>query len=64
MTLAEIETDWNWLFDNVLPTLHSFDTEDEVTEFVCCKIKSIIATEQDSITEGNAATKFIYDQFI
>ncbi|KAL0893723.1 hypothetical protein ABMA27_013870 [Loxostege sticticalis] len=51
LTEAEIRQDWQWLFENVCPTLHSFDTEDEVTEFVCCKINSVIATEQDNFTE-------------
>lgn len=26
-----------------MDTLTSFDTEEEITEFVCCKIQSIIA---------------------
>ncbi|CAH0720664.1 unnamed protein product, partial [Brenthis ino] len=51
LTEQEIQQDWQWLFDNVSPTLHSFDTEEEVTEFVCCKINSIIATEQENFTE-------------
>lgn len=52
LTENEIRQDWQWLFENVCPTLHSFDKEEEVTEFVCCKINSIIATKQDNITEG------------
>ncbi|XP_073944241.1 TBC1 domain family member 8/9 isoform X2 [Choristoneura fumiferana] len=51
LTEPEIRQDWQWLLDNVCPTLHSFDTEEEVTEFVCCKINSIIATEQDNYME-------------
>ncbi|XP_049866927.1 TBC1 domain family member 9 isoform X2 [Pectinophora gossypiella] len=51
LTEQEIRQDWQWLIDNVSPTLHSFDTEEEVTEFVCCKINSIIATEQENFTE-------------
>lgn len=38
-------------------TLHSFDSEEEITDFVCCKINSVIATEQENLTEG------IYDIF-
>lgn len=56
LTEQEIRRDWQWLFDNVCPTLHSFDTEEEVTEFVCCKINSIIASEEETLTEGS----FIY----
>ncbi|XP_047510083.1 TBC1 domain family member 9 isoform X1 [Pieris napi] len=51
LTEQEIKQDWQWLFENVSPTLHSFDTEEEITEFVCCKINSLIATEQESFTE-------------
>ncbi|XP_072943418.1 TBC1 domain family member 9 [Epargyreus clarus] len=51
LTEQEIRQDWRWLFENVSPTLHSFDTEEEITEFVCCKINSIIATEQENLTE-------------
>lgn len=60
LTEQEIRRDWLWLFDNVCPTLHSFDTEEEVTEFVCCKINSIIATEQESFTEGKMKHLLIY----
>ncbi|XP_053625119.1 TBC1 domain family member 9 isoform X2 [Plodia interpunctella] len=51
LTEHEIRQDWQWLFDNVCPTLHSFDKEEDITDFVCCKINSIIATEQENITE-------------
>ncbi|XP_059050119.1 TBC1 domain family member 9 [Achroia grisella] len=47
----EIRQDWQWLADHVSATLHSFDKEEDVTEFVCCKINSIIATEQENFTE-------------
>lgn len=52
VTEPEIRQDWAWLFENICPTLHLFDTEEEVTAFVCCKINSIIATEQENLTEG------------
>ncbi|CAB3241981.1 unnamed protein product [Arctia plantaginis] len=51
VTEPEIRQDWLWLFENICPTLHLFDTEEEVTAFVCCKINSIIATEQENLTE-------------
>lgn len=43
LTFSEIEKDWNWLQRNLADTLESFDSEDDVTEFVCCKIQSVIA---------------------
>lgn len=52
LTEHEIRQDWQWLFDNVCSILHSFDNEDEITEFVCCKINSLIATKQDTYIEG------------
>ncbi|XP_015435801.1 PREDICTED: TBC1 domain family member 9 [Dufourea novaeangliae] len=43
LTHEEILQDWEWLHTNLIDTLTSFDTEEEITEFVCCKIQSIIA---------------------
>ncbi|CAK9821928.1 TBC1 domain family member 9 [Anthophora retusa] len=43
LTHEEILQDWEWLHTNLMDTLTSFDTEEEITEFVCCKIQSIIA---------------------
>ncbi|XP_069703909.1 TBC1 domain family member 9 isoform X3 [Periplaneta americana] len=43
LTYTEIEKDWEWLQRNVSDTLNSFDNEEDVTEFVCCKIQSVIA---------------------
>ncbi|XP_013182367.1 PREDICTED: TBC1 domain family member 9B isoform X1 [Papilio xuthus] len=63
LTEKEIRQDWQWLFDNVSPTLHSFDTEEEITEFVCCKINSIIATEQENLTEDEDTYKNVDYEF-
>lgn len=43
LTLTEIEKDWEWLQRNLSDTLNSFDNEEDITEFVCCKIQSVIA---------------------
>ncbi|KAK9700703.1 Rab-GTPase-TBC domain [Popillia japonica] len=48
MTMQEIEKDWEWLSSNVCETLHSFDKEEDITEFVIKKIESVIATNQES----------------
>ncbi|XP_075969354.1 TBC1 domain family member 8/9 isoform X2 [Anticarsia gemmatalis] len=63
LTEQEIRQDWQWLFENVSPTLHSFDTEEEVTAFVCCKINSIIATEQENLTEDEDTYKNVDYEF-
>lgn len=46
MTREEILKDWEWLFHNVSETLHSFENEDDITDFVNCKIESVIATHK------------------
>ncbi|KAJ9591108.1 hypothetical protein L9F63_002329, partial [Diploptera punctata] len=43
LAYSEIEKDWEWLQRNLIETLNSFDNEEDVTEFVCCKIQSLIA---------------------
>lgn len=43
LTHEEILQDWEWLHSNLMDTLQSFDTEEDITEFVCCKIQSVIA---------------------
>ncbi|CAG5012284.1 unnamed protein product [Parnassius apollo] len=63
LTEQEIRQDWQWLFENVSPTLHSFDNEEEITEFVCCKINSIIATEQETLTEDEDTYKNVDYEF-
>lgn len=52
MTKDDILKDWEWLFNNVSETLHCFDNEDEITDFVTCKIESVIATRQEVDVEG------------
>jgi hypothetical protein len=54
MTRQEIVKDWEWLFNNVSATLHCFDSEDEITDFVTCKIESVIATRQEVDVEGES----------
>ncbi|XP_015838792.2 TBC1 domain family member 9 isoform X1 [Tribolium castaneum] len=66
MTRQEILKDWDWLFNNVSATLHCFDTEDEITDFVTCKIESVIATRQevDVEDEDSKSFKVTSDKFI
>ena len=49
--------DWDWLFNNVCETLHSFDNEDDVTEFVIKKIESVLATSHEN---QDVEGKFLY----
>lgn len=58
LTHEEILQDWEWLHSNLMTTLTSFDSEEEITEFVCCKIQSIIA---NSIPDSQFAEGTIID---
>lgn len=55
MTKQEIYKDWEWLFANVCETLHSFESEDDITDFVKCKIESVIAANQELELEGKVS---------
>ncbi|XKL61155.1 hypothetical protein PGB90_008212 [Kerria lacca] len=44
LTVSEIYENWTWLQKN-LDCLTSFEKEEDVTEFVCCKICSMIAND-------------------
>lgn len=43
LTQKEILQDWDWIEKNLMKTLSNFDNEDQVTEFVKCKIESLVA---------------------
>ncbi|KAJ8679994.1 hypothetical protein QAD02_015781 [Eretmocerus hayati] len=69
LTHTEIVKDWEWLHENLTKTLKSFDTEDEVTDFVLCKIQSIIANNasdcqlvEDEDTQSFKRVSFKYHQ--
>lgn len=47
----EIVKDWLWLEANLIPTLDAFDSEDEIADFVKCKIESIIAQEATPVAK-------------
>lgn len=46
LTQEEIKKDWQWLETNLMETLSTFDDEDQITEFVRCKIESLVAHAQ------------------
>ncbi|XP_064634250.1 TBC1 domain family member 9B-like isoform X3 [Lineus longissimus] len=54
-TKKEIFLDWEWLEQNLMQTLSAFESEDESTEFVRCKIESLCAnTAIDPYIEDDA----------
>ena len=44
LTQTEINFDWGWILDHLCGTLSGFDKEVDVTEFVICKVESMLAT--------------------
>ncbi len=46
LTQKEILEHWDWILKNLMGTLSNFDDEDQVTEFVRCKIESLVAHAQ------------------
>lgn len=46
VSLKEICSDWEWLEKNLMDTLSHFDDEDQISDFVRCKIESLVAHSQ------------------
>lgn len=54
MTRKEILEHWQWLMMNVSETLRSFEREDDITDFISCKVESLIASNQNAAeADGN-----------
>lgn len=45
---AEIHKDWEWIEQNMMETLGSFENEEDATEFVKCKIESMFTHEHQT----------------
>ncbi|XP_015915540.2 TBC1 domain family member 9 [Parasteatoda tepidariorum] len=48
---SEINDNWEWLEKNVIPTLEAFDNEEEMRNFVACKIESLVAQKSYDSTQ-------------
>lgn len=61
LTRDEILLDWKWIEEALMPTLSSFDSEREITDFVKCKIESVMAQERIPLvrhSEGAESSNF------
>ena len=45
-TKLEIFDNWKWLEEKLMETLTSFEADNDVTEFLCGKIESLIANNK------------------
>ncbi|XP_064601750.1 TBC1 domain family member 9B-like isoform X2 [Liolophura sinensis] len=65
----DILKDWEWLEQNLLQTLGAFDSEEDATEFVRCKIESLCANKEvpkevdDETERFKTATRKFYKLF-
>lgn len=63
MTESDIVKDWEWLETHLDLTI--FENEEDIIDFVCCKIRSLVATnvsetpdEENSESFKDASVKF------
>ncbi|KAK3913686.1 TBC1 domain family member 9 [Frankliniella fusca] len=54
LSSTEIKQNWDWLTQNLVPSLARFESDEDVTEFVCCKISSLVANDGPSAKEIDA----------
>ncbi|XP_065173523.1 TBC1 domain family member 9 isoform X2 [Atheta coriaria] len=57
-THEEIVQDWKWVQDNLQATLAAFEREDDITDFVTCKIQSLLATHDPLLDVDEDTKKF------
>jgi len=48
LSSADIQQDWEWLTKNLLPSLARIESDEDVTEYVCCKISSLVVNDSSS----------------
>lgn len=48
LNLKEIMKHWTWLELNLLPTLGSFDSEEEARQFVLCKVEGLLEQKRQA----------------
>ncbi|XP_052243499.1 TBC1 domain family member 9-like isoform X1 [Dreissena polymorpha] len=55
---TDITRDWEWIEQNLMQTLGAFEDEDQATEFVRCKIESMIANKTENVVEDEETKSF------
>lgn len=59
---SDIETDWNWLQNNLVNTLENFENIEDIRDFVLAKITSLISTsktiDQLNTSDNSDSEKF------
>lgn len=52
----DILKDWEWIETNLMPTLVNFDNEKDTTNFIRCKIESLVQVVTDQISETSSGS--------
>ncbi|XP_037074433.1 LOW QUALITY PROTEIN: TBC1 domain family member 9-like [Pollicipes pollicipes] len=60
VTSSEIFADWAWLESTLLPIVPAFDSDDDVMEFVKCKIESLVAQRSVPVEVQRRALKTVF----
>lgn len=63
ITEEEIYRDWEWLAQNLFRVLNEMESEDEITNFTICKIKSLYTQNTQDETGDSADFKVIQSKF-
>uniref|UniRef100_A0A1B0B5L1 Rab-GAP TBC domain-containing protein n=1 Tax=Glossina palpalis gambiensis TaxID=67801 RepID=A0A1B0B5L1_9MUSC len=63
LTRIEIHNDWEWLTQNLFEVLNDMESEDEITNFTMCKIKSLHAQNNQNETGDTADFKVVQSNF-
>jgi len=56
LTESDILKDWEWLENNLNLTI--FDNDEDIINFVCCKIKSLVASNVSDIPDEENSQSF------
>lgn len=63
VTQDEICKDWEWLSNNLFRVLNEMESEEEITNFTICKIKSLYTQNNLDESGDSADFKIIQSQF-
>ncbi|XP_026276184.1 TBC1 domain family member 9 [Frankliniella occidentalis] len=61
LSSTDIKQNWDWLTKNLVPSLARFESDEDVTEFVCCKISSLVANDGPSTKDIDAEDQSFKD---
>ncbi|XP_034242050.1 TBC1 domain family member 9 [Thrips palmi] len=61
LSSTDIKEDWEWLTKNLLPSLARIESDEDVTEYVCCKISSLVVNDSSGTKDVDAEDQSFKD---